>query len=259
MCPSSHMRLFPTITNQQTPSVSTKNQNTEYPLSAFTLMYTTPPTSSQQPQIYPTVPSASVSKVQKTFARLSEREINRKDKKKYLERLRRSKINSQIKMMYDLIFKMSGESIRKREICEMLADCLTVIESLFKIVMEDPLLKAKVLPPELLSSSKSSEINNRMQGSAFSPMREEEKENVPPNSNISSLSLISANSSSIQIISTPIECRMRKRERADSGLEQSHLSTSSSIPNSSSLSHESSPVKKSRKTPYLQIWRPYQE
>lgn len=141
----------------------------------------------------------------------------------------------------------------------MLADCLTVIESLFKNVMEDSILKAKVLPPELLSSSKSSEINNRMQDSAFSPTREEEKENLPPNSNISSLSLISANSSSIQIISTPIECLVRKRERADSGLEQSHLSTSSSIPNSPSLSHESPSVKKSRKTPYLQIWRPYLE
>lgn len=130
MCPSSHMRLFPTITNQQTLSVSTKNQNIEYPVSAFTVMYSTPPTSSQQPKIYPIVPS----KVQRTPARLSERESNRKvslwghkdliwifsnyiawisvsfqDKKKYLERLRRSKINTQIKTMYDLVFKMSGE------------------------------------------------------------------------------------------------------------------------------------------------------
>ncbi|KAM3171011.1 hypothetical protein ACTXT7_017465 [Hymenolepis weldensis] len=259
MCPSSHTRLFPTNINQQILSISTQNQNVEYPVPAFTVMHSIPPTSSQQPKIYSTVPSASVSKVQKTPARLSERESNRKDKKKYLERLRRSKINSQIKTMYDLVFKMSGESIRKREICEMLTDCLTVIESLFKNVMEDPILKVKVLPPELLSSLKSSEINNRIQDSAFYPMIEEEKENVPPNSNISSLSLVSVKSSSNQTISTPIECRVRKREKADSGLEQSHLSTSSGFPNSSSLSHESSPVKKSRKTSHLQIWRPYQE
>ncbi|VUZ56101.1 unnamed protein product [Hymenolepis diminuta] len=153
---------------------------------------------------------------------------------------------------------MAGEKIRKTEMCEMLSDSLTVIKSLYKNAMEDPILKARVLPPGLLSSE-SKRINDRIQDAAFSPLREEEMENLSPASNKSPLSPVRVNPSFIQATSTPAERSGRKRESADSGLEQSQSSASSTIPNSSSSSQQSASSKRSRITPHLQIWRPYQE
>ncbi|KAM3181775.1 hypothetical protein ACTXT7_013713 [Hymenolepis weldensis] len=250
--------LFPTNTNQQILPGSTQNQNIKYPVPAFPVMYTTIPTSGQRLIFHHVVASESISAVQRMPTQLSERERNRKDKKKYLERQRRAKINSKIKTTYDFIFKMSGEKIRKTEMCKMLSDSLTVIKSLYKNAMEDPTLKARVLPPGLLSSE-SKRINGRIKDAAFSPLREEEMENLPPASNKSPLSPVCVNPIFIQATSTPAERRGRKRESADSGLEQSQSSASSNIPNSSSSSQQSASSKKSRITPYPQIWRPYQE
>ncbi|VDO01060.1 unnamed protein product, partial [Rodentolepis nana] len=236
---SSHVSLFSSITNQQILPILANTQTLEYSMPAFPVMFTGIPTNKSQPMLQPILPSTSTSQASKTPAQFSERESSRKDKKKYLERVRRSKINAQIRTMYDLVFLMSDEKTRKTEICEMLAECVTVIQSLYKRTMEDNILKGRVPPPE---------------SSNVPPMNEEGKENAPPNSNLPTFSPVSVNLSSIQTTSTPIESRRRKRESADSGLEQFNPSTSSSF----SWSHDSPSVKKSKIT-HPEIWRPYQE
>ncbi|KAM3180242.1 hypothetical protein ACTXT7_016670 [Hymenolepis weldensis] len=257
MCSGRHMSAFSTNANQGTVPMSTQNPGIHYAMPVFPIMYSTIPTSRQEPRFHPIVPSptsASFSNIQGTSVQLSELERSRKDKKKYLERLRRAKINNQTRAMYDLVFKMSDETIRKTEICEMLGDCLTVIESFYKNVMEDPILKARVLPPGLLSNF--SEVNDQTQDPAFHPSRED-KENILTNSNVYAFS---PKPSSIQSTSTSVECRERKRESVDSGLDQSQRSTSSSIPNFSSLlAPETPPPKTFRISPDPKIWRPYQE
>ncbi|VDL63896.1 unnamed protein product [Hymenolepis diminuta] len=257
MCSERHVSAFSTNTNPGTIPLSTQNPNIHYTMPVFPIMYSTIPTSRQEPRFHPIVPSptsASISNIQRTSVQLSELERNRKDKKKYLERLRRAKINNQTKAMYDLVFKMSDETIRKTEICEMLGDCLTVIESFYKNVMEDPILKARVLPPGLLSNFP--EVNDRTQDPAFHTSRED-KENIPTNSNVYAFSL---KPSSIQGTSTPVECRKRKRESVDSGLDQSQRSTSSILNFSSLLASETPPPPKTfRISPDPKIWRPYQE
>nr|CDS33505.1 STARP-like antigen [Hymenolepis microstoma] len=244
---SSQMPLFSANTNQQVPPILTNALKLVYSVPAFPVLFTNGPTNKQQPKLRPILPSPSGSDVSKTSAHLSELERTRKDKKKHLERMRRSKIIGQIKTMYDLVFEMSGEQIRKTELCDMLMDCLTVLESVYKTTREDQILKDRILPPELLSSS------------TVSPMNEEGNQNTPPNSSISTSSPGSADLSSILTTSTPTECRKRKRESADSGLEQLNPSTFSSLSNSSlSWSRESPSVKKSKIT-LPHIWRPFQE
>nr|CDS33506.2 STARP-like antigen [Hymenolepis microstoma] len=203
------------------------NQNIPHAMPIFPIMYST----------CPSVSSKSISTVQRMPTKLSERERNRKDKKKYLERQRRSKINYLIKSMHNLVFEMSGEKFRKTEICEMLTDF--------------------------------TETNSCVEDTAFSPSREkeeeegegkegEEVENVPPGLNKAPLSPVSIHPSSIQTMSTPMEYRERKRDSIDSGLERSRPSISTDIPNLSfSSPDKSSTSKRSRLTSTSQIWRPY--
>ncbi|VUZ56095.1 unnamed protein product [Hymenolepis diminuta] len=147
---------------------------------------------------------------------MREREMNRKLKKKYLERRRRAKISNRTKAMYDLVFKMVGENaIRKTEICEMLGDCLTLMKCFYNVVEEDQILKLGVLPPSMLSSN-SSGRRIRIRNPVTLLRKGKEKENSTPNSFASACSPVSTNLSLVQTASTPME-----RESADSGLEQS--------------------------------------
>ncbi|KAM3185864.1 hypothetical protein ACTXT7_005546 [Hymenolepis weldensis] len=236
MHPSGHVPLFP--------------PNSQYPVPVFPVICSNIAVSS-----HPAVPlsfSQSISNVQSSN-QMREREMNRKLKKKYLERRRRAKITNQTKAMYDLVFKMVGENaIRKTEICEMLGDCLTLMKYFYKVVEEDQILKSGVLPPGILSSSSSGRCIP-MQNPVTSLEKGKKKENSTPNSFESAFSPVAADIPFVQTASTPME-----RESVDSGLEQSQLSTSSDMPNSSSsLFRESPSSKKSRITPDPHIWRPY--
>nr|CDS33507.1 hypothetical protein HmN_000094100 [Hymenolepis microstoma] len=260
--------LFPANADRQILPMPTDNQSEQLLAQTFPIIYAMFNGDSQRNMLPTIEPSESGSSVQGTSTLVSEQERNRKDKKKYLERQRRSKINYLIKTMHNLVFEMSDEKFRKTEICEMLTDCLTVMKSLYKNVMGDPVLKAKILPPGLLSSEVT-ETNSCVEDTAFSPSREkeeeegegkegEEVENVPPGLNKAPLSPVSIHPSSIQTMSTPMEYRERKRDSIDSGLERSRPSISTDIPNLSfSSPDKSSTSKRSRLTSTSQIWRPY--
>ncbi|VDO13928.1 unnamed protein product [Rodentolepis nana] len=256
--------------NQRIPPIPPNNQNNHFPMLNFP-SFSTAITNDIQQRVPPNIePSVGAPTVQETSTQLSEKERNRKDKKKRLERQRRLKINNLIKTMYRDVFEMSGEKFPKTEICDMLEDIQKVIQSLRKNVMEDPELRARVLPPGLLTP-KVTETNTRVENAAVSPMRKEkeemegkvvgegeEVENVPSGLNEVPLSLSSAIPSSIKTTSSPVEGSGKKRDSIDSGLEQTLPSFSANDPNqSSSLPHEPSSSKRSRLSSAPQIWQPY--
>nr|CDS35186.1 STARP-like antigen [Hymenolepis microstoma]CUU98238.1 STARP-like antigen [Hymenolepis microstoma] len=249
MDPSQRRSLFPDNADEQIEPIPTDNQNDRLLVQAFPIIYAMFNGNSQRNMLPTIEPSESGSSVQGTSTLVSEQERNRKDKKRYLERKRRSKINYLINTMHNLVFEMSGEKFRKTEICGMLTDCLTVIKSLYKNVMGDPILKARVLPPGLLSSEVT-ETNSCVEDTAVSPFREkeegegeegEEVVNVPSGLNKAPFSPVSIHPSSNQTMLTLIEYSERKKDSIDSGLEQSRPSSS----------------KGSGLTSTSQIWRPY--
>ncbi|VDO01067.1 unnamed protein product [Rodentolepis nana] len=236
------------------------NQNNQYKMPNLTISRTTPPS----------VSSESISAVQGTSTQLSEQERNRKERKRRLERQRRLRFNDLIKAIYDRVFEMSGEKSPKTEICGMLEDSQKVMESVYKNMMEDPDLRARILTPGLLTP-KVTKTNTRVENAAVSPMREEKKEvdgkvvgegeeveNVPSGLSEVPISPLSHIPSSIKTTSTPVECRGRRMDSTDSGLEQTLPSLPGNDPNqSTSLPHEPSTSKRSRLSSAPQIWQPY--
>ncbi|VDO15413.1 unnamed protein product [Rodentolepis nana] len=231
------------------------NQNIPNKMPNLTIIYPSPPS----------VSSGSISAVQGTSTQLSEQERNRKNKdskrllpyflvkKRRLARQRRLEVDNLIKAMYDHVFEMSGEKSPKTDTCDMMEDIQKVIQSLRKNVMEDPDLRARVLPPGLLTP-KVTEANTRVENAAVSPMREEKKEvegkvvgegeeveNVPSGLNEVPLSPLSHIPSSIKTTSTPVEGSGKRMDSTDGGLEQTLPSLSANDPNqSTSLPHEPS-------------------
>ncbi|VDO14866.1 unnamed protein product [Rodentolepis nana] len=199
------------------------------------------------------VSSGSISAAQGTSTQLSEQERNRKRR---LARQRRLEIDNLIKAIYDRVFEMSGEESPKTDTCDMIEDSLKVMDSVYKNVMEDPDLRAKVLPPGFLTS-KVTETNTRVENAAVSPMRDEkvevegkvvgegeEVENVPSGLNEVPLSPLSHIPSSIKTNSTPVEGSGKRMDSTDSGLEQALPSLPANDPNqSTSLPHQPSSSK----------------
>ncbi|VDO02452.1 unnamed protein product [Rodentolepis nana] len=136
--------------------------------------------------------------------------------------------------------------------------------------MEDPDLRARVLPPGLLTP-KVTKTNTRVENAAVSHMRKEKKEvegkvvgegeevkNVPSGLNEVPLSLVSPIPSSIKTTSTPVEGSGKRMDSIDSGLGQTLPSFSANDPNqSTSLPHEPSSSKGSRLSSAPKIWQPY--
>ncbi|VDO02476.1 unnamed protein product [Rodentolepis nana] len=216
------------------------NQNIPNKMPNLTIIYPSPPS----------VSSGSISAVQGTSTQLSEQERNRKRR---LARQRRLEIDNLIKNIYDHVFEMSGEKSPKTDTCDMMEDIQKAMESLLKNVMEDPDLRARVLPPGLLTP-KVTETNTRVENAAVTPMREEKKEvegkvvgegeevkNVPSGLNEVPPSLVSPIPSSIKTTSTPVEGSGKRMDSTDGGLEQTLPSFSANDPNqSTSLPHEPS-------------------
>ncbi|VDO16755.1 unnamed protein product [Rodentolepis nana] len=264
-----YFSLFRPNGNQQIPPIPPNNQKNHSPMPNFP-SFPTAITNDIQQRVPPNIePSVGASTGQETSTQLSEKERNRKDKKKLLERQRRLKINYFIKAIYDHVFEMSGEKSPKTEICDMLEDSLKAMETVYENVMEDPDLRARVLPPGFLTS-KVTKTNTRVENAAVSPMRKgkevegkvvgegEEVKNVPSGLNEVPLSLVSPIPSSIKTTSTPVEGSGKRMDSTDSGLEQTLPSFSANDPNqSTSLLHEPSSSKGSRLSSAPKIWQPY--
>ncbi|KAL5109111.1 hypothetical protein TcWFU_006656 [Taenia crassiceps] len=227
-----------------------------------------------------------------------DREMKRRIVKQYMERRRRACISDKLSALHSLAVSLIGEkpqqqSHQRLEITDILNQCVGVLEGLSEFVKNEPELQAKMRQLKLPSAKESSgEQRRRRQSEASTSeaMKEEMvevgKENVMPRASAFTpigrhrIATTSTPLAAPPLLSPP-PCQQgkylsvapkRKRESTDSGINS--LASPSTGPNSTSSSFSSTPstsissstpleetqlLKRPRKSPSSNIWRPYRD
>ncbi|KAL5972124.1 hypothetical protein TSMEX_000151 [Taenia solium] len=269
--PSSLEPILVDLSNNTQPSVPPIAPKLDAPISSF----------------------SGAAKGKRSLPLLDDREMRRKVKKQNMERRRRACISDKLSALHGLAVSLVGEKPQQRsrqrmEITDILNQCVNVLERLSELVKSEPELQLKLRGLKLPLAKESSEKQRRGRQNSTSMLKkviEEEKENEPPHASAFTpvrrhrMATTSTPLAAPLLLSTsprqqrkcPLVTGCRKRESTDSGLDclappsaeataaPSSFTTPSTSTSSHSLLEETQLLKRPRKSPLSDIWRPYRD